>query len=114
MREKIVLAYSGGLDTSIIIPWLKENYSCDVIAMVGDDLGDFVDTRVFAGDRASFDWRFGVNWFVLPNPIYGSWTNAYPTTAQRYAGLRPDPETPCPKTSSTRNRRAGRPSSPSR
>jgi argininosuccinate synthase len=36
MREKIVLAYSGGLDTSIIIPWLKENYSCDVIAMVGD------------------------------------------------------------------------------
>src|SRR5581483_10381764 len=36
MREKIVLAYSGGLDTSIIIPWLKENYSYDVIAMVGD------------------------------------------------------------------------------
>src|SRR6266700_7319754 len=34
MSEKIVLAYSGGLDTSIIIPWLKENYSCDVIAMV--------------------------------------------------------------------------------
>ena len=36
MREKVVLAYSGGLDTSIIIPWLKENYSYDVIAMVGD------------------------------------------------------------------------------
>ena len=36
MPEKVVLAYSGGLDTSIIIPWLKENYSCDVIAMVGD------------------------------------------------------------------------------
>jgi argininosuccinate synthase len=36
MREKVVLAYSGGLDTSIIIPWLKENYDCDVIAMVGD------------------------------------------------------------------------------
>ena len=36
MREKVVLAYSGGLDTSIIIPWLKENYSCDVVAMVGD------------------------------------------------------------------------------
>jgi len=34
--EKVVLAYSGGLDTSIIIPWLKENYACDVIAMVGD------------------------------------------------------------------------------
>src|SRR6266581_995138 len=36
MPEKVVLAYSGGLDTSIIIPWLKENYSSDVIAMVGD------------------------------------------------------------------------------
>ena len=36
MPKKVVLAYSGGLDTSIIIPWLKENYSCDVIAMIGD------------------------------------------------------------------------------
>jgi argininosuccinate synthase len=36
MREKVVLAYSGGLDTSIIIPWLKENYDCDVVAYVGD------------------------------------------------------------------------------
>lgn len=30
--EKVVLAYSGGLDTSVIIPWLKENYECDIIA----------------------------------------------------------------------------------
>ena len=31
--KKVVLAYSGGLDTSIIIPWLKENYNnCEVIA----------------------------------------------------------------------------------
>ena len=34
--KKVVLAYSGGLDTSIIIPWLRENYGCEVIAMVGD------------------------------------------------------------------------------
>lgn len=35
--EKVVLAYSGGLDTSVIIPWLKENYhDCEVIAVVGD------------------------------------------------------------------------------
>jgi argininosuccinate synthase len=31
-----VLAYSGGLDTSIIIPWLREKYGCEVIAMIGD------------------------------------------------------------------------------
>lgn len=39
-KEKVVLAYSGGLDTSIIIPWLKENYDLDVIAVcidVGQD-----------------------------------------------------------------------------
>lgn len=34
--NKVVLAYSGGLDTSIIIPWLKENYGCKVIAVVGN------------------------------------------------------------------------------
>ena len=37
MPKRVVLAYSGGLDTSIIIPWLKETYSgCEVIAMIGD------------------------------------------------------------------------------
>ncbi|HEX2946308.1 MAG TPA: argininosuccinate synthase [Clostridia bacterium] len=35
-KEKVVLAYSGGLDTSIIIPWLKENYDYEVIAVAGD------------------------------------------------------------------------------
>lgn len=34
--EKIILAYSGGLDTSIIIPWLKENYGYEVVAMCAD------------------------------------------------------------------------------
>jgi argininosuccinate synthase len=34
--KKVVLAYSGGLDTSIIIPWLKENYGCEVIAFAAD------------------------------------------------------------------------------
>ena len=35
-KEKVVLAYSGGLDTSIIIPWLIENYDYEVIAVCGD------------------------------------------------------------------------------
>jgi argininosuccinate synthase len=43
MKDKVVLAYSGGLDTSIIIPWLKENYDLEVIAVCinvgqGDDM----------------------------------------------------------------------------
>ncbi|MDL2237924.1 argininosuccinate synthase [Christensenellaceae bacterium OttesenSCG-928-K19] len=34
--KKVALAYSGGLDTSIIIPWLKENYGCEVVAVCGN------------------------------------------------------------------------------
>jgi argininosuccinate synthase len=34
--KKVALAYSGGLDTSIIIPWLKEHYHCEVVAVCGD------------------------------------------------------------------------------
>lgn len=54
VKEKIVLAYSGGLDTSIIIPWLKENYACEVIAMVadvgqGDDVESVVDKAYKTG-----------------------------------------------------------------
>jgi argininosuccinate synthase len=47
MAKKVVLAYSGGLDTSIIIPWLNENYGMDVIAMVADvGQGDDIDAVV--------------------------------------------------------------------
>jgi argininosuccinate synthase len=34
--KKVALAYSGGLDTSIIIPWLKEHYQCEIVAVCGD------------------------------------------------------------------------------
>ena len=36
MKEKIILAYSGGLDTTAIIPWLKENYDYDVVCVCVD------------------------------------------------------------------------------
>src|SRR3972149_6768199 len=36
--KKVVLAYSGGLDTSVILPWIKEHYGCEVIAF-GAELG---------------------------------------------------------------------------
>jgi argininosuccinate synthase len=44
MKKKIVLAYSGGLDTTVIIPWLKENYDCDIVA-VCVDLGQEADWK---------------------------------------------------------------------
>lgn len=52
--KKVVLAYSGGLDTSVIIPWLKENYNCEVIAMCadvgqGDELAPVRDKAINSG-----------------------------------------------------------------
>ncbi|MCL2181493.1 MAG: argininosuccinate synthase, partial [Treponema sp.] len=44
MKKKIVLAYSGGLDTTVIIPWLKENQDCEVIA-VCVDVGQTADWK---------------------------------------------------------------------
>ena len=54
--KKIALAYSGGLDTSIIIPWLKENYGCDVVAVavdVGQASDDWDVVRERGSDRVS-------------------------------------------------------------
>src|SRR5438105_15068861 len=45
--KKAALAYSGGLDTSIIIPWLKENYGCEVVA-VAVDVGQAEETAGLA------------------------------------------------------------------
>jgi argininosuccinate synthase len=54
MAKKVVLAYSGGLDTSIIIPWLKENYGAEVIAFVadvgqGDDMQEVAEKATKTG-----------------------------------------------------------------
>ena len=52
MAKKVVLAYSGGLDTSIIIPWLNENYGMDVIAMIADvGQGEDLDAVKAKADR---------------------------------------------------------------
>ncbi|WP_286033583.1 argininosuccinate synthase [Fusobacterium necrogenes] len=48
MKEKVVLAYSGGLDTSVIVPWLKENYNNIEVIAVSVDVGqkdDFVEVE---------------------------------------------------------------------
>ena len=58
--KKVALAYSGGLDTSVIIPWLKENYSCDVVA-VAVDVGQQEETAGLA-DKA---YRTGACDFYL-------------------------------------------------
>jgi len=44
LRKKIILAYSGGLDTSIILKWLQENYNSEVIAYTAD-IGQEIDKK---------------------------------------------------------------------
>lgn len=69
--------------------FIAERYR--IVALVGDDLGDFVDPRVFVGDRERLEKRFGESWFLLPNPIYGSWTAPFGSVEQKYAGLHTEP-----------------------
>jgi 5'-nucleotidase (lipoprotein e(P4) family) len=65
--------------------FIAANYR--IVALVGDDLGDFVEPQVYAGDRQRLEPRFGQNWFLLPNPIYGSWTKPFDTLEEKYAAL---------------------------
>jgi len=77
---------------------------------VGDDLRDFVDRPVFDARRSELESMFGSRWFLLPNPVYGSWERAIvdgacnkemsaeacsaATTARRYGALETQPPAP--------------------
>ena len=58
-NNTIVLAYSGGLDTSIIVPWLKENYGADVVCVAadvgqGDELSGLTAKALASGAKACY------------------------------------------------------------
>ncbi|HLN81582.1 MAG TPA: argininosuccinate synthase, partial [Thermoanaerobaculia bacterium] len=57
--KKVALAYSGGLDTSVIIPWLREKYDCQVVAVVADvgQLDDFAAVERKAIASGAFECR---------------------------------------------------------
>lgn len=64
MKEKVILAYSGGLDTSVIVPWLKENYDYEVIA-VAVNVGQTEDFKAVE-DKA---YQIGASKFYLVDKI---------------------------------------------
>jgi argininosuccinate synthase len=80
-KKRIALAYSGGLDTSCIVPWLKENFDCEVYAVVGD-VGQGADeltgvekkaTNSGAKDCVVMDLKKEfVDDFVMPTVMAGS------------------------------------------
>jgi len=61
-KKKIVLAYSGGLDTSIILKWLQENYSAEVITYTAD-IGQKINKKTIIKNAKSL----GVNKIVIEN-----------------------------------------------
>lgn len=85
--------------------WIAARYR--IVALVGDDLRDFVDRRTYAARESELRTLFGSRWFLLPNPMYGSWERALvdgacvagmstadcaaASTARRYAALDPQP-----------------------
>ena len=70
MSLKVVLAYSGGLDTSIIVPWLKENYSATIVCMAGDvgqeEEVSFTDHQGIADVLDGHRLRFRQQLFIEP------------------------------------------------
>ncbi|MBU6379240.1 MAG: hypothetical protein KJS95_12010 [Gammaproteobacteria bacterium] len=95
-------------DKSLRRAWIAKTHR--IVALVGDDLRDFVDRPVFETRRAELEPLFGSRWFLLPNPIYGSWERAIvdgacnkdmsaeacaaATTARRYRALESAPPAP--------------------
>jgi argininosuccinate synthase len=79
-RDKVILAYSGGLDTSVMVPWIREKYNLDVVAFTAD-LGQGEDIerirqkalRTGAVDAVAVDARnLFVDGFVLPALMAGA------------------------------------------
>jgi len=62
LRKKIVLAYSGGLDTSIILKWLQENYNAEVIAYTAD-IGQKIDKKKILNNAK----KLGVKKIIIVN-----------------------------------------------
>src|SRR5262249_54454495 len=80
MRDKVILAYSGGLDTSVMVPWIKENYNLDVVAFTcdlgqGEDIGKIRQKALKTGaiDAIATDARnLFVDCFVFPALMAGA------------------------------------------
>ena len=61
-KKRIVLAYSGGLDTSIILKWLQENYNAEVICYTAD-IGQEIDKKKIIKNAK----KFGVKNIIIKN-----------------------------------------------
>ena len=70
--KKIVLAYSGGLDTSIILRWLQENYKAEIIAYIEENYPGLSYSKTkckndvgLIMDNVAYDLTYGGNWMSV-------------------------------------------------
>ena len=91
-RDKVILAYSGGLDTSVMVPWIKEKYNLDVVTFTVDlGQGDDLETvrqkalRTGAVDAVTLDARnLFVDCFVFPALMAGAvYEGKYPLATDK-------------------------------
>ena len=61
-KKKIVLAYSGGLDTSVILKWLQENYNAEIICYTADIGQEIERKKIFKTAK-----KFGVKNIIIQN-----------------------------------------------
>ena len=87
MRDTVILAYSGGLDTSVSVPWIREKYDMDVITLTVDlgqarDLNVVKHRAIAAGAKKAFLYdarEMFVKHFVFPALQAGAiYENEYP------------------------------------
>src|SRR5256885_8789208 len=79
-RDKVILAYSGGLDTSVMVPWIGEKYNLDVVAFTvdlgqGEDIERIRQKALKTGamDAVAIDARnMFVDYFVFPALMAGA------------------------------------------
>jgi acid phosphatase len=92
-------------DKTVRRKWIAETHR--IVALVGDDLRDFVDRPIYAARADELAPLLGTRWFLLPNSMYGSWERAITagactsgmsaaecaaaTTRKRYQALQPEP-----------------------
>src|SRR5260221_14463458 len=90
-REKVILAYSGGLDTSVMVPWIGEKYNLDVVAFTvdlgqGEDIERIRQKALKTGavDAVAIDARnLFVDLFVWPALIAGAiYEGKYPLDSE--------------------------------
>ena len=78
MKEKVILAYSGGLDTSVIIPWLKENFDYEVQAVTIHNVDSVLKQQdhVITSDAIILDNC--ISWFNLASEAIEQEFGGYP------------------------------------